>query len=232
VTEDNSEPTADAAQAFEDLRAEVSGMRRAVEALSGAWEDNQPPDYSPDLGRIAKGLAVVAGQLDAINTHPALTMTPEQHRQAIAQAGDWLVRETTHKLDRAAQHMERERQHLADLIGAARRRGDQRNGLITVGIGGLMLGVLVWTILVEVLPWGMGTWLAAVPIAGNKWDAGLELLREASPSSFEEMTTLYNTCGAQSVEFCQEAIAAKTVSAARQTETTPTKSRHKSELLQ
>jgi hypothetical protein len=74
--------------------------------------------------------------------------------------------------------------------------------------------------------------VALHPIAGNKWDAGLELLREASPSSFEEMTTLYNTCGAQSVEFCQEAIAAKTVNAVRQTETTPTKNRHKSELPQ
>ncbi len=50
----------DPTQAFEDLRAEVSVMRRAVEALPGAWEENQPPDYSPDLGRIAKGLAVVA----------------------------------------------------------------------------------------------------------------------------------------------------------------------------
>jgi hypothetical protein len=29
----------DAAQAFEDLRAEVSVLRRAVEALPGAWED-------------------------------------------------------------------------------------------------------------------------------------------------------------------------------------------------
>jgi hypothetical protein len=60
-------PSADPAQAFEDLRAEVSVMRRAMEALPGAWEENQPPDYSyysPDLGRIAKGLAVVAGQLD------------------------------------------------------------------------------------------------------------------------------------------------------------------------
>ena len=123
-------PSADPAQAFEDLRAEVSVMRRAVEALPSAWEENRPPDYSPDLGRIAKGLAVVAVQLDAINKHPALTMTQEQHRQAIAQAGNGLMREAAQKLDRATQDTERERQQLAGLIGTARRQDEQRTWLI------------------------------------------------------------------------------------------------------
>jgi hypothetical protein len=41
---------ADSAQAFEALRAE---LRRAVEALPGAWEDSRPPDYTPSLGTIA-----------------------------------------------------------------------------------------------------------------------------------------------------------------------------------
>jgi len=68
----------------------------------------------------------------------------------------------------------------------------------------------------ETLPWGMGTWLAAVPIAGNKWNAGLKLLHEASPDAFQKMSTLYTTCGQQSVEFCQQAIAEKTVDSARQ----------------
>jgi len=79
-----------------------------------------------------------------------------------------------------------------------------------------MAGMVLWSVLVETLPWGMGTWLAAVPIAGNKWDAGLQLLREASPVSFEKMTALYTTCGQQSVEFCQQAIAEKTINSARQ----------------
>jgi hypothetical protein len=61
---------------------------------------NQQPDYSLDLGRMAKGLAVVYGQLDAINKHPALRMTPELHRQAIAQAGSELMRDAAQKLDR------------------------------------------------------------------------------------------------------------------------------------
>jgi len=65
MTEDTHDPASDPAQAFENLRAEVSVMRRAVEALPSAWEENQPPDYSPDLGRIAKSLDVVVARLDA-----------------------------------------------------------------------------------------------------------------------------------------------------------------------
>ncbi len=62
----------DPAQAFEELRAEVSALRRAVEALPAAWHESRPPNYSPDLGRLTKGLAVVSDQLDGIARHPDL----------------------------------------------------------------------------------------------------------------------------------------------------------------
>ena len=91
---------ADPAQAFEDLRAEVSELRRAVEALPGAWEESRAPDYTPSLGTIANGLAAVDGRLAGIEKHPALRLTPEQHQQAVAQAGNVLMREAAQKLDR------------------------------------------------------------------------------------------------------------------------------------
>lgn len=144
----------DPAQAFEDLRAEVSVMRRAVEALPAAWEDNQPPDYSPDLGRIAKGVAVVAAQLDAINKHPALTMTPEQHRQAIAQAGNGLMREAAQKLDQAADETRRERQQLVNLIGTIRKQDEQRNCLIYTGLAVFLMTLLLSPFLYAALPLG------------------------------------------------------------------------------
>ena len=53
------------------------------------------------------------------------------------------------------------------------------------------------------------TWLAAVPIAGGKCGAGLDLLREGSNAAHEKMTPLCTTCGEQSVEFFQRANAAK-----------------------
>ncbi len=55
-TGQEDEGPGDAAQAFDNLRGEVAALRRAVAALPGVWAENRPPDYSPDLGRIAKGL--------------------------------------------------------------------------------------------------------------------------------------------------------------------------------
>jgi hypothetical protein len=50
------EHVGDPAQAFEDLRAEVSVLRRAIEALPAAFRESRPPDYSEDLAVIGKGL--------------------------------------------------------------------------------------------------------------------------------------------------------------------------------
>ena len=49
----------DATRAFEDLRAEVSVMRRAVGALGPALKENRAPDYSLTLGQIAKTQAAI-----------------------------------------------------------------------------------------------------------------------------------------------------------------------------
>ena len=134
------EEAGDPARVFEELKREVSAVwaevvvtRRAMEALPEAWAENRPPDYTPDLGRVTKGLAVVAAQLDAINQHPAFRMTPEQHRAAIAYAGDGLMREAARKLDDATRAAERERQGLAELIGTARRQDEQRRQLLWTG---------------------------------------------------------------------------------------------------
>ena len=141
---------ADPAQAFEDLRAEVSVLRRAMEALPGGWEDSRPPDYTPSLGTIAQGLAAVDSRLAGIEKHPALRLTPEQHQQAVAQAGNVLMREAAQKLDRAAQDAERGRHQLARLIGAMRKQDEQRNWLLWTPSG----------------CWCRRSWLACCPSEG------------------------------------------------------------------
>jgi hypothetical protein len=225
MTEDTVDPASDAAQAFEDLRAEVLVMRRAMETLPGAWQENQPPDYSPDLGRIAKGLTVVAAQLDDINKHPALRMTPEQHRQAIAQASNGLIREAVEKLDRATYDVERERQQLANLIGVVRDKRDQRFWLIAIPVMIAFVTLLASPVLLGWLPFGLPSQAAALIMNEDRWDAGQTLMSEASPDSYEKMVTLYNTCGRQSVEFCTQAIAAKTIDNVGQESRSRSKSR-------
>ena len=80
----------DATRAFDDLRAEVAVLRRAVEALGPALKENRSPDYSLSLGHIAKTQAAIGTRLEAIEGHPALRMTPaafgEQVERAVTNA--------------------------------------------------------------------------------------------------------------------------------------------------
>jgi hypothetical protein len=175
---------ADPAQAFEDLRAEVSELRRALEALPGAWEDSRPPDYTPSLGTIVQGLAAVDSRLAGIEKHPALRLTPEQHQQAVAQAGNVLMREAVQKLDRAAQDAERERHQLAGLIGTVRTQDEQLNWLLWAASGALVVGLLVSPFVAGVLPFGGDSAVAAVIMNADRWNAGIALMQAASPDGW------------------------------------------------
>jgi hypothetical protein len=194
---------ADPAQAFEDLRAEVSELRRAVEALPGAWEESRPPDYTPSLGTIVQGLAAVDNRLAGIETHPALRLTPEQHQQAVAQAGNTLMREAVQKLDRAAQDAERERHQLAGLIGTVRKQDEQRNWLLYAASGALVVGLLVSPFVAGVLPFGGDSAVAAVIMNANRWNAGIALMQAGSPDGWRGLADASNL-----VRVNQEALAA------------------------
>jgi len=213
---------ADPAQAFEDLRAEVAALRRAVAALPGAWEENQPPDYAPSLGTIAKGLAAVDGRLAGIEKHPALRLTPEQHQQAVAQAGNILMREAMQKLDRAAQDAERERQHLAGLIGTVRKQDEQRTWLLWAASGALIAGLLVSPFVAAVLPFGGDSFVAALIMKADRWNAGMALMQAGNPDGWRGAVDSWNLVrtNQEAISACSEA-AAKTKKEQRCTITVP-----------
>ncbi len=199
----------DPAQAFEDLRAEVSVLRRAVEALPHAWDESRPPDYSPDLGRIAKALATVETRIQAINAHPVLRLTPEQHQQAVVQAGSVLLREAAQKLERATQDVDRERGRLAGLVGAMRGREQQRTWLLSVGGGALLVGLILSPMLAGLLPFGLDGRVAASIMGKNRWDAGAALMQAASPQGWQSITDATELVKAnqEALQACSEAAA-------------------------
>jgi len=200
---------ADPAQAFEDLRAEVSELRRAVEALPGAWEESRPPDYTPSLGTIAQGMATVESRLAGIEKHPALRLTPEQHQQAVAQAGNVLMREAAQKLDRAAQDAERERHQLAGLIGTVRKQDAQRNWLLYAASGALVVGLLVSPFVAGVLPFGGDSAVAAVIMRTDRWNAGIALMQAGSPDGWRGLADASNLVrvNQEALAACREAVA-------------------------
>ena len=206
---DHHEAT-DPAQAFEDLRAEVSELRRAVAALPGAWEENRAPDYTPSLGTIAQGLMAVENQLAGIEKHPALRLTPEQHQQAVAQAGNMLMREAVQKLDRAAQDAERERHQLTGLIGAVRKQDEQRNWLLWTALGALVFGLLVSPFVAGVMPFGGDSAVAALIMKADRWNAGVALMQAGNPEGWRGVADASNL-----VRVNQEALAACREAAAK-----------------
>lgn len=201
------EQTGDPAQAFEDLRAEVSVLRRAIEAVPAAMRDNRSPDYSQDLAVIGKGLDEVGEQLEAILKSPALTRTPEQQGQAIANAGANLIREATQRLDRAAQEAERERARLSGIIGQAWAQDRQFRLLCWTGGAALAVGLLLSPIVAGVLPFGLNTRVAALVMREDRWAAGSELLQAANPHGWDRFIadTQFASDNHETIDACRAA---------------------------
>jgi hypothetical protein len=183
----DEEGARDPAQAFEDLRAEVSVLRRAVEAMPQAWEAARGPDYGPDLARITKALAVVADEVEAMAEHPALQMTPADHQRAIGQAGAELVRGAALSLERATLAADNERQLLADVIGTVRTQ-DAQNKMVALAAGAaVIVGLVMSPIFASVLPFGLNQRVAAAVMRADRWDAGAALMAAQNRREWEEM---------------------------------------------
>lgn len=190
MSEDQTEAQpGDPAKAFEDLRAEVSVLRKAVEALPRAMRDNRPPDYAQDLAVIGKGLDEIGGQLETIQKSPTLRMTPEQQGQSIANAGSAMLREAVQKFDRAAQEADRERYNLSQMIGTLRGKSDQRFWVMTMGLSGLLIGFLASPLLTRALPFGIPAATAAIIMNANEWDAGLALMKDSNPNGWSQLVS-------------------------------------------
>jgi hypothetical protein len=178
----------DPAQAFEDLRAEVSVLRRAIEALPAAMRESRSPDYSQDLAVIGKGLDEMGEQLETILKSPALTRTPEQQGQAIANAGANLIREAAQRLDRAAQEAERERSRLSGIIGQAWAQDRQFRLLCWTGGVALAVGLLLSPVVAGVLPFGLNGRVAALVMREDQWTAGNDLMRRGNPQAWNRFS--------------------------------------------
>ncbi|HJR56593.1 MAG TPA: DUF6118 family protein [Rhizomicrobium sp.] len=179
---------ADPAQAFEDLRAEVSVLRKAIEALPDALDRNRAPDYSADFGVIGQGMDAIGASLENLQKHPALKMTAQQHGAAIANAGSGLIREAVQKFDHAAQDAERERSRLASTIGTIQTKDQQRLRLLFVAALALALGFIAFPFVMRATPFGLNSATAAVIMNASRWDAGMALMRSGNPDGWAQLT--------------------------------------------
>jgi hypothetical protein len=178
----------DPAKAFDDLRAEVSVLRKAVEALPRAMRENRPPDYAHDLAVIGKGLDEIGGQLETIQKSPALRMSPEQQGQSIANAGSAMIREAAQKLDRAAREADRERYNLSQMIGTLGIKEQRRRFWAIMLPLVFVMGFTAFPFAMRAMPGGFKRLVAATVIGESQWDAGMALMRSENPDGWAQLS--------------------------------------------
>ena len=169
-----------AAQAFAELRAEVTGMRRALEGLPSIIKTLASPDYAPSFGAVGKTLASVDARLAGIEGHPALKMTPAQHGDAIERAGVTIFSNAVGSLNLGAQQLWRVKEEVQSLAVTARSAEAQRKALQRAAGAGVAVGLVLFPMLGAFAPGG--SFLAAWATGNaDRWQAGVSLIQEGSP---------------------------------------------------
>jgi hypothetical protein len=206
---DTDDGSGSAARAFDDLRAEVSVLRRALESLSAAWQANQAPDYTPTLGAISKRLQEVVARLQAIEGHPALRMTPEHHQHAMAQAGSVVMHESVSRLDLAMQAIRGHASELRALIGSVREQDRQLKWLVVTGVTALLIGLLTSPVFARSLPFGLDGRVAAFIMRTDRWDAGSDLMAAGNPEAWKGVMAAVDLSKAnrEALSACRDAAA-------------------------
>jgi hypothetical protein len=177
-----------AQRAFEDLRAEISVLRRSVEALPQAWRDNRPPDYTEDLARVVKAMNAVGARMEAIEATPMLKMTPQAYGQGIRQAGMSASQEMQTAFQKAISEVREERQVLARIIGQSRHQEQQSWWLLGVGLMCLVVGLGVSPVLASLLPSSVGTRVASFIVGEeDRWHSGSMMMAIDNPQGWQQV---------------------------------------------
>jgi hypothetical protein len=177
----------DATRAFDALRAEVLTVHVAIAELTKSVNDIRPIDYTPSLGKIAKGLAQVIERLERIEQHPALLLTPAQHQLTLAAGARFVMREPLAGLQEERRSSERHTKELAAVVGAARRKEQQLKWVLVTAAAALGVGLFLSPFFARLLPFGLDGRVAAAIMGNDRWNAGLALLQAQSPQGLHDL---------------------------------------------
>ncbi|MGU3392434.1 DUF6118 family protein [Sphingomonas sp. M1A8_2b] len=181
----------EAARAFEDLRAEVSLMRSAVDRLAAERaEPSDTPDYAETLGIMSRNLSATAQRIDAVVNSPALALTPHEIGRQIIEIGTAGRNEDRRAIAAARQVIEEVATRLGRQLDSHVMAEDQRRQHRRASLTALLVGALLWAILagpiVRSLPssWLSPERMAARTLRMPMWEGGQRLMRAASPRAF------------------------------------------------
>ncbi len=171
MTQPTDESTGETAIAFEDLRAEISLLRRAVEGLTAARE--RMPDYTPTLGSMMAQLKTTQEALQRIERSPAVALTPIELTKQIVQAAANARVDDARKLDEARDTIARSIGRIDGIVERGQSVEGQSRLLRRSCAATAMATILLWSVLpgaiARSLPasWHVPEWMAA-RIIGSK----------------------------------------------------------------
>ncbi len=206
MADEDHEDDGGAAQAFAALQAEVIVMRRAMEGLPAIIKRMETPDYAPSFGAVIKSLTATEARLAAIEGHPALKLTPDQHASAMTRAGADIMGDAARALRDEADEVARERRNLADFVGEALAQEAQKRALLwTLGLG-VVAGLVLFPLLGAFAPGG--SYLATLATGnGDRWQAGVDLMQRGDPAGAATLATASRlmNANAEALQACSEA---------------------------
>ncbi|WP_428969901.1 hypothetical protein ACQR50_04165 [Sphingomonas sp. Xoc002] len=173
--------------AFEDLRAEISLLRRAVEGLTAARE--RMPDYTPTLGSMMAQLKTTQEALQRIERSPAVALTPVALTKEIVQAAASARAEDARKLDEARDTIARSIGRIDGIVERGQSAEGQSRLLRRSCAATAMATILLWSILpgaiARSLPvsWHVPEWMAARIVGPEYVNTGKDGKMVTSPET-------------------------------------------------
>ena len=180
-----------AAEAFARLEGELALMRRAVQHLAVERADIVIPDYGATLTEMTKRLEDMSENLDCIEEHPAMQVTPDSFGRRIEAAAEAARRGDQTRINDAYNELRQAAQDMRGITSHARNSADQRRTVFQAVGGGVLGGILLWSFL-------PGTIARAVPESWHwpermasgmlnersGWEAGTRLMSADDPQGW------------------------------------------------
>ncbi|WP_157215362.1 DUF6118 family protein [Flavisphingomonas formosensis] len=179
----NEGDTGTAAQAFAELRAEVSLLRRGIERLTD--ERTAQPDYAPTLEAMAKSIDDICTWARRVSERPALRLTPESLAREITAAAANSRAEDRKMLGEVAGAMNAAVGRIDGMVARSRSVREQKRLLNGNRAGFAAAGMLLWAILPGVvarsLPqsWAVPERMAARVLRMDMGQAGRRMMAAA-----------------------------------------------------
>lgn len=138
-----------AARAFEDLRGEVSLLRRAIEGLAAEGRDQ--PDYGPTLEALATSNEQLRTWARKVSEQPALQLTPERIGEEIEGAASRFRQADRQELTTEQARLAGAIAELQAISRQAHTAYEQVRREKIVGGGCFLGGFMLWPILAQIV---------------------------------------------------------------------------------